>query len=120
MTSLLAEPTPEAVEKKLPDLPAPVTGYPTPWLTKEETTKYFKALQGFGWYAEPAVYRVGPAPASARPLNLKVAALAKKYRFNKPQDADAFLKEVLEISAQEKVHHLLSNIHSALILFSVL
>lgn len=60
------------------------------------------------------MYRVGPTPESERPLNLKIASLSKRYVFNTPQDADTFLKEGLEICAQEKVRFLLYRIHSVL------
>lgn len=76
-------------------LPAPLSGYPTPYVTDEDISKYIKPLYTRGW----GVAFTEKIPTLAR----RVPQLTKRFEFTDFYAAIAFVNAVVEISRSEKV-----------------
>lgn len=98
--------------KPIPSLPSPISGYPTPWIGKEDYIQYLLPLFSRGWgvsFKTPRgkeqegsiLDRDGSNPMARR---RQTAHLVARYKFDDYQLAVAFLNKIAEVAVSENHH----------------
>ncbi|KAF8893566.1 hypothetical protein BD779DRAFT_1669840 [Infundibulicybe gibba] len=85
----------------LPPVPAPVSGYPTPWIAKEDVEEYILPLYARGWGVE---FKRQPRTHKSHALNPPIACLVIHYGFSGYDSTISFLNEVVGIARSENHH----------------
>ncbi|KAF8624635.1 hypothetical protein AX15_005789 [Amanita polypyramis BW_CC] len=118
----LSSPKPNALqqnprEEPLPPLPAPVRGYPTPWVTEHDVLSYVYPLYTRGWGQSLKLWTPPPQPDKAKlgketsteekkasTRNRQTVLLSARYRFKDYGSATSFFLKLVKVAKSENHH----------------